>query len=355
MKLLVLPGDGIGPEIVSVTTRALEALDRRFGLTLDLEERAIGFASLQSEGTTLPDAVVEAAKAADGIVLGPADTAEYPPPEEGGVNVSAALRTRLDLYANIRPSAVRAGVAAHVPAMDLVVVRENTEGFYADRNMFSGSGEFMPTSDVALAVRKITREGSRRIIEVAFRLAEKRRRRLTVVNKANVLKVSDGLFLEVAHDVARAHPNVEVEDVHVDAMASLLIREPERFDVVVSTNMFGDILSNEAAELSGGLGLAGSLNMGDRHAAAQASHGSAPDIAGTDRANPTAIVASAAMLLGWLAEKHQSNALAEAAECLDRNLSGVLADAATRTVDLGGKLGTQAFGEALATRIAAGK
>lgn len=354
MKLLVLPGDGIGPEIVSATVRALEALDRRFGLGLDLEERAIGFASLKSEGTTFPEAVVEAARAADGIVLGPADTAEYPPPAEGGINVSAAFRTRLELYANIRPSAVRPGVTARVPAMDLVVVRENTEGFYADRNMFLGSGEFMPTPDVALAVRKITREGSRRIIEAAFRLAEKRRKHLTVVNKANVLKVSDGLFLDVAHEVARAHRDVEVEDVHVDAMASLLVREPERFDVIVSTNMFGDILSNEAAELSGGLGLAGSLNMGDSHAAAQASHGSAPDIAGSDRANPTAMLASAAQLLGWLAEKHQSNALAEAAECLDRNLTGALSLQETRTVDLGGKLGTRAFGEALAERIEAG-
>ena len=179
MKILVLPGDGIGPEIAAACTRALEALERAGGLGLVLAAEAIGFASLERSGTTLTDDVVETARAAAGVVLGPVSHHAYPPRESGGLNPSGELRRRLDLYANIRPSRTRAGIPAPVEAMDLVIVRENTEGFYADRNMYRGSGEFMPSADTALAVRKITREASRRIGRVAFDLARQRRARVT--------------------------------------------------------------------------------------------------------------------------------------------------------------------------------
>jgi len=232
-------------------------------------------------------------------------------------------------------------------------VRENTEGFYADRNMYAGSGEFMPTPDVALAVRKITREGSRRVARAACEIAMQRGKKLTIVSKANVLKLSDGLFLGEARDIASGFPGLAVEHVLVDAMASLLVRSPEVFDVIVTTNMFGDILSNEAAELSGGLGLAASLNAGDTHAMAQASHGSAPDIAGKDVANPGALILSAAMLLERLGRRHAQPELARAAKLIQRATDEALAAPATRTRDLGGSLGTRAFAKAVCSRIAA--
>jgi isocitrate/isopropylmalate dehydrogenase len=234
-----------------------------------------------------------------------------------------------------------------------VIVRENAEGFYADRTMHAGTGEFMPTPDLALAVRKVSRPGSERVARVAGRLATARRRRVTVVHKANVLKLSDGLFLSCAELVlAREFPEIAVDDEHVDAMASLLVRTPQRFDVVVTTNMFGDILSNLAAELAGGLGLAASLNLGDEHAVAQAAHGSAPDLAGQDRANPTSLVLSAAMLLKHLGERRIEERLVQAGVAIERTVSEQLAEAAGRTADLGGPLGTSAFTDALCARLA---
>lgn len=276
MKILVLPGDGIGPDICAATVQVLEQVDTRFGLGLRFETREIGFAALRNQKTTAPQAVLDESAQADGVLLGPISHAEYPAPADGGVNVSAALRIGLDLHANIRPSRSRAGLglAARAP-VDLVIVRENTEGFYADRNMFAGSGEFMPTADVALAVRKITRQGSRRIAEAAFELATRRRGRVTAVHKANVLRLSDGLFLGEARKVAEQYGDVACYEQLVASMAALLVRNPDSFDVILATNMFGDILSDLAAELSGSLGLGGSINRGVTHCVAQAQHGSA--------------------------------------------------------------------------------
>ena len=351
MKILILPGDGIGPEIMAATGAALEALNDTHGLKLAFEERVIGLASLETEGSTLPDAVIEAIEAADGTVVGPVHTVAYPPASEGGVNPSATMRKRFDLYANIRPSRARPGVPAMTPKMDLVIARENTEGFYADRNMFQGKAEFMPTEGVALSVRKITVQGSRRIAESAFDLAGRRRNKVTVVHKANVLKVSDGLFRDTVREVAKSHPEVELDEVLIDAMAALLVRTPEAFDVVLTTNMFGDILSDEAAELSGGLGLGGSLNAGDDHAIAQAAHGSAPDIAGQGIANPTALMVSVAMLLEWLGAGHGRDDLSAAAAAFNAAVDAVLADPVNHTPDLGGSAKTADIGRAVADAI----
>ncbi len=351
MKILVLPGDGIGPEIMAATVSALEALDDKFGLKLELQERTIGLAALEAEGSTLSSAVMEEVKASDGVILGPADTYAYPAPIEGGINPSAAIRKQLDLYANIRPARARDGVPCLAPAMDLVIARENTEGFYADRNMFLGLGEFMPTEDVALAVRKITRQGSRRIAEAAFQLAKRRRNKVTVVTKANVLKVTEGLFLGEVRDVAKAYPDVELDEVLIDAMAALLVRTPDAYDVIVTTNMYGDILSDEAAELSGGLGLGGSVNAGDDHGVAQAAHGSAPDIAGQGIGNPVALMNSVAMLLDWLGARHGREDLTKAAAAFDAAVDAVLADAANHTPDLGGTAKTARVGDAVVAEI----
>jgi isocitrate/isopropylmalate dehydrogenase len=235
--------------------------------------------------------------------------------------------------------------------VDLVIVRENTEGFYADRSMFAGSGELMPTPDLALSLRKITREARSRIAEAAFVLAMRRRRKVTAVHKANVLRLSDGLFLDAVRAVAARYPEVAYEEKIIDAMAALLVRDAGVFDVIVTTNMFGDILSDEAAELAGGLGLAAALNHGAEHGVAQAQHGSAPDIAGQDRANPASLIGSVAMLLAWLAERRGDERLLRASSLIDRALDRVLAEPGSRTRDLGGPLGTSAFTERVVSAL----
>src|SRR5437868_4444619 len=346
LRLCVMQGDGIGPEITAATLDVLRAAGARWEIEFAFDEMKVGLKALKTEGTTFPEASFATAKAADGVILGPVSHNDYPPADRGGINPSGALRKRLDLFANIRPAKTRAQFPARCgKPVDLVIVRENTEGFYSDRNMFFGSGEMMPTPDLALSLRKITRQGSARIVEEACRLAMRRRRKLTVVHKANVLRVSDGLFLECARAVAQRYPEIAYEEKIVDAMAALLVRDASQFDVIVTTNMFGDILSDEASEIAGSLGLAESLNAGSDHAVAQAQHGSAPDIAGRDIANPSSLIGSAGMLLAWLGERRDDARLAQAAVQIERALDSAIANPAWRTADLGGPLGTRAFGE----------
>ncbi len=348
-RLVVMKGDGIGPEIMAATMQVLQEADRLLHLNLAYEEVAIGWESLHAQGTTLSDAAIDQARRADGVILGPVSHNDYPPASQGGLNPSGGLRKALDLYANIRPARSRAGFPPRCgKPVDLIIARENTEGFYADRSMFLGNGEFMPTSDLALSTRKITRAGSTRIVETAFRLAARRRKKVTAVHKSNVLRISDGLFLECAREVAKRHPDVAYEERLVDAMAALLVRDASVFDVIVTTNMFGDILSDEASEISGSLGLAESLNAGTDHAVAQAQHGSAPDIAGSDIANPASLIGSTAMLLGWLGERRNDQSLARAAILIEQALDRVISVPEWRTRDLGGTLGTKAFGEHVA-------
>jgi 3-isopropylmalate dehydrogenase len=348
IRLLVLEGDGIGPEIAAATRKVLEAVDERCDLGLSYETTDIGFAALKRFGTTFPDAVLKRAREVDAIVLGPVSHNEYPPVSEGGLNPSGQLRKQLDLYANIRPAKSYDGLPPRCGhPVDLVVVRENTEGFYADRSMFMGSGEFMPTDDLALAIRKVTRKASMRIVESAFEIARSRRRKVTVVHKANVLRISDGLFLACAREVAGRYPDVSVEEKLIDAMAALLVRDASVFDVIVTTNMYGDILSDQASEIAGSLGMAASLNAGSKHGVAQAQHGSAPDLAGLDIANPSSLIGSAAMMLRWLGERRSQPSCGRAADMIDAAIAVAVSNPETRTVDLGGKLGTKAFTKVL--------
>ena len=346
MRLLALAGDGIGPEIMEATLAVLDALQSHLSRRISVDERIIGFKALEAEGTTIPGDVIAAARAADGVLLGPVSHNAYPPREAGGLNPSGVLRRELDLFANIRPARSWPGIPAMAPhPTDLIVCRENHEGFYADRNMHLGPGEFMPVPGVALAMRRITEEASRRIAQTAFELAAGRKNgRVTAIHKANVMRVSDGLFLEVVRDVARAHPDIAYDEMLVDAAAAHLVRAPGRFDILLTTNMFGDILSDLAGELCGGLGLAGSLNAGPVHAAAQAQHGSAPDIAGQDRANPASMILSLAMLLRHRGEER-------AARHIEDAMAACLARPETRTRDLGGVLGTAAFADTLCQDI----
>lgn len=345
LRFLCLPGDGIGPEITDATRRVLASVAPRLSRPVQVKVAQIGFAALEARGTTIPDDVVAAAIASDGVILGPVSHNAYPPVAEGGRNPSGVLRVALDLFANIRPARTYPGVTAPVGrAFDLIVARENLEGFYADRNMHAGGGEFMPVPGVALAMRKITEAGSRRIAEAAFALAATRQNRVTAIHKANVMRVSDGLFLKVCREVATAYPAVAYDELLVDAAAAHLVRHPERFDVLLCTNMFGDILSDLASELSGGLGLAASLNVGDTHAVAQAQHGSAPDLAGQDCANPTSLILSTAMLL-----RHRGEA--DAAQAIETAITHALAAPETRTGDLGGDLSLSGFTDTLCTTL----
>jgi len=353
MNILILPGDGIGPEITASSIAVLDAADRRFGLGLRYTWRDIGFDALKTHGTTLPEGILGLAREMDGVVLGPISHLDYPPRDQGGVNVSAAFRTKLDLFANIRPARTRPSVPHRGTEMDLVIMREATEGMYPDRNMVAGSGEFMPTDDVAISMRKITAKACERIARVSFELARRRRRKVTAVHKANAFILTDGLFLREVRKVAQDYPDVELEEVLVDAMAALLVRDASRYDVICSTNFYCDILSDLASELSGSLGLAGSVNAGDDLCAAQAQHGSAPDIAGQDKANPTSLILSCAMLLAWIGDRHGRGEFNAAAVAIEAAIDAVLAEPATRTRDLGGSLGTRAFTQHVVEAIGA--
>jgi len=351
MNIVVMPGDDIGPEITAAARRVLEAANEVYSLGLRLTDIDVGMASHRKNGTTLTDAALQAAVDADGVILGPCGMTAYPPREQGGINVPGTVRKRLELYANLRPARSRPGVPDARRGLDVLIARENTEGFYADRNMFLGIAEFMPTEDIALSVRKITRQGSRRIAKVAFEYAQRRRKKVTAVGKQHVLQVTDGLFMAEAYAEAKAHPGIEFREMDVDAMAADLYTRPERHDVVLITNMFGDILSNEASALAGGLGLSGALNAGDRHAVANAGHGSAPDIAGRGIANPTGMILSTAMLLEWLGVRHAKEPYLAAAQAMHAAVDQALADPEARTGDMGGRGNTRGFGEAVARNV----
>ena len=350
MNLLVLAGDGIGPEITAATLSVLRRAADRFNLDLRIEDAPVGHAGLKAHGSTIHPDIVEKARRADGIVLGPTSTFEFKDPARGEMNPSMMLRKSLDLFANIRPARTYTGFPLRCGEFDLVVARENTEGFYADRNMEAGSGEILVTKNLAISLRRITRECSERIARTAFELAMSRRKRVTIVHKANVLKVTDGLFIEACREIAAEFPEVEVDDVIVDAMMAHVVRNPQRFDVIVTTNMYGDILSDLTAELSGSLGLAASLNAGADHGMAQAAHGSAPDIAGKDVANPLSLILSVAMLLAWYGRRTQANSFELAAHAIEKAVEAAIG-AEESTGDIGGRLGTRATGEAVGARL----
>lgn len=350
MKLLVLPGDGIGPEITAATVQVLEAASARFSLGIELMHDIAGRESLQRHGATVTPALLERVRAADGLILGPMATYEFKDEAKGEINPSKFFRKSLDLYANIRPARTYPGMPARLGEFDLVVVRENTEGFYSDRNIESGSSEMLITPDVVVSLRRITRTCCERIARSAFKLAMARRKHVTIVHKANVLKIGDGMFIDICRAVGKEFPDVEVDDFIVDAMMAHVVRAPRRFDVIVTTNMFGDILSDLTAELSGSLGLGGSLNAGAAYAMAQASHGSAPDIAGRNIANPFSLILSAGMLLGWHGQRKRLQNFVDASAAVEQAAAAAVAAHET-TRDVGGSLGTRETGAAFARRI----
>jgi len=337
--LVVMEGDGIGPEITAATVRAVAAA----GGQLDWEPVDAGAAAVTRHGDPLPAATLASIQRTRLALKAPLAT-----PSGGGYrSVNVTLRQHFDLYANVRPARTIPGVPSRFTGVDLVIVRENTEDLYAGIEHYID-----PRRTAAESIAIITRLGSERVIVYAFEYARRHgRRKVTLVHKANILKMSNGLFLDTGREVARRYPDIEFDDMIVDATAMKMVVAPERFDVIVTMNLFGDILSDLAAGLIGGLGVAPAANIGDAPGATgdgaeracamfEAVHGTAPDIAGKGIANPTGLMLSAAMLLDHVEQR-------DAAARLRAGVTAALASAETRTGDLGGRANTAQFTDAV--------
>jgi isocitrate dehydrogenase (NAD+) len=327
----LIPGDGIGPELADAARAVLGAT----GIGFDWDVQEAGEATIASEGTPLPDRVIESIRTNGVALKGPITT----PVGSGFRSVNVGLRQALELYANVRPARTMKGVETRYEGVDLIIVRENTEDLYAGIEHRVGP-------DAAESIKIITRAASQRIARYAFEYAVRNgRRKVTAVHKANIMKLSDGLFLESAQQVAAEYAGrVEFEDRIVDNMCMQLVQKPELYDVLVLPNLYGDIVSDLAAGLVGGLGVAPGANIGETAAVFEPVHGSAPKYAGQNRANPTALILSAALLLRHLGET-------EAADTVESATRVVIAEGTTVTHDLGGTAGTREFAEAVAARV----
>jgi len=331
--IAVIRGDGIGPEIMDATLQVLDALD--LGLSYDFVEA--GLVAYEKQGELLPAATMDAIRKHRVALKSPLTT----PVGEGFSSINVELRKRFDLYANVRPAISFPNTKSRYENIDLITVRENTEGAYI------GEGQNLTADgETATLTQKITRRGSERIVRYAFDLARRiGRKKVTVVHKANILKSTSGLFLKVARQVATEYPDIQCNDMIVDNTCMQLVMRPEQFDVIVTTNLFGDIISDLCAGLVGGLGLAPGANIGTEAAIFEAVHGSAPDIAGKGIANPVALLLGAAQMLDHL-EHH------DAAARLRKAIVETMAAKDNLTPDLGGKGTTMSFAEAIAKRAA---
>ncbi len=333
-RIAVLPGDGIGPEVVDATLVVLDAVQKVDRVRLEILKGDAGFYAIEEFGTNLPDKTVEMIKKTSACLKGPMTT-----PEEPGSprSVAVTLRSIFNLYANVRPAKTLPNVPALKPNIDMVVVRENTEGLYSGK-------EFEVTPGVGVAMKIITKAASERIARFAFELAKKRRKKLAFAHKANILKITDGIFKEAVLTVGKKYPTVQVEDIHIDAATMQFIRRPETFDVVVTMNLYGDILSDEAAGLVGGLGVAAGGNIGDNYGMFEPVGGSAPKYTGQNKVNPVAMIGAARMMLEYLGE-------ARAAERVETATLKVLEEGKVLTYDLGGQAKTSDMGNAIAEKV----
>lgn len=330
--ITVIPGDGIGPEITSATLRVLEALD----CGLDYDEHLAGMSALNIGKDLVPEETLDSIRHNKVALKGPLTT----PVGKGFTSINVQLRKEFDLYANVRPAITRPGVQSRYKNIDIITIRENTEGMYhGERQTLS------PDKSRAESVSVITREGAERIIRFAYALAARRgRQKVTVVHKANILKATSGLFLDVAREIAKGYPDIETVEMIVDNTCMQLVMNPHQFDVIVTTNLFGDIISDLCAGLIGGLGMAPGANIGDDAALFEAVHGSAPDIAGKKIANPSALMLASALMLDHLDKRKQSKRLRLA-------IRQTIADGDRLTADLGGSASTQEYTDAVIERL----
>ena len=345
--IAVLAGDGIGPEITAATVKVLKAAARRNGLALKVKEALIGWKAYEKHKTTLPEATLRVLRGHEGWIVGPTYAGEYPKDDGYNGHPNGFLRQHFKLFANVRPVKAWPQLDPLVPDLDVTVLRENTQGFYPDRNMAWGYGEFKPTQDVALSVRVITREAAERFAKFAFEYAVTTGQKiLHVAHKRTALIQTDGLFISAFEAMQPKFRKVKMELVRIDTFASSFPRDPRRFRLVATSNLFGDIMSDQASGLAGGVGMAPSLCAGPEHAYGQAVHGTGPDIAGKGIANPCALIMSTAMLLRWYFQRNGNRACLAAAECMDAALHRAI-ERGTATRDLGGDATTQSFANAV--------
>ncbi|MCL2691188.1 MAG: isocitrate/isopropylmalate dehydrogenase family protein [Candidatus Bathyarchaeota archaeon] len=333
-NISVLKGDGIGPEVTEATVKVLDAIQKISDFKLNYLYGEAGAHCIPEHGTNLPEETVAMIKKTDACLKGPMTT-----PEEPGAPVSVAvtLRRMFNLYANIRPCKSFPSIESIKPDIDLVVVRENTEGLYSGQEALIAPG-------VSVAFRIITTEASLKVAEYAFKLAMQRKKHLTYIHKGNILRITDGIFKDAVKEVQKRYPEVTVDDLHIDAATMQLIKQPAIYDVMVTTNLFGDILSDEAAQVTGSLGLAAGANIGETYGMFEPVHGSAPKYTGMNRVNPIATILAGAMMLNYLGEK-------EAAKKIEEAVVTVLVEGKIRTADLGGKATTSDMADAIVEKI----
>ena len=351
LKIGILEGDDIGLEVVPECVKVMKVAAAKTGLEVDWRPMPIGRKAHDEYGHTMPQGTLEALEKLDGWILGPLGHREYGK-DATWVNAHPVFRNHFELYANYKPFKSYPNIKSVHKDVDLFFLRETTEGFKVDTNMYKGHGEFQPTEDMALAVRVITRRKCNLIARAAFEVAQTRpRRKVSAIHKNTVFKLGDGIFADECRKVAKEFPGIELEEVIVDTFAMKLVMNPQQYDVVVTTNIYGDILTDEAAGLIGGLGLAPGLNASDRHAMAQATHGSAPDIAGRNIANPYAMIMSGKMLFEWLGMKRSNVRATQAGKLIEQAMERVIADGRSLTRDLGGTAGCSEMGDAVAKAI----
>jgi 3-isopropylmalate dehydrogenase len=350
LKIGILLGDDIGPEVVPECVKVMKAAAARADLAIAWHPLPIGRDGHEKHGDTLPAVTEQALHDLDGWILGPIGHATYP--RNDPTWVMPPIRKKFELFAAVRPSRTQPKIASIHKNVDIVFVRELTEGMLYSETVVAGSGEFRPNDDITVAMRVITRKGSRRVAREAFEIARAReRRKVTAAHKEPVYRLACGMFAEDCRKVAREYPDVAFEEAMIDTIAMKLVMAPQQYDVVVTTNQFGDILSDIGAGLVGGLGLAPGLCVGEHQAMAQATHGSAPDIAGRNAANPYAMIMSGQMLLAWLGRKHDKAKATAVAEMIRQAVDAVINDGRFLTKDLGGDATTSAMGDAVAAAV----
>ena len=358
-RITLIPGDGIGPEIAEITRKVIEAT----GVATQWDVQPAGIDVMEKEGTPLPERVLESVRKSDAAIKAPITT----PVGTGFRSVNVALRKELDLYACLRPCKSYEGVRSRYQKINLVIVRENTEDLYAGIEFQKGTAEAKELireieklskrkirEDSGVSIKPISVTGTERIVRFAFEYAKKyRRKKVTAVHKANIMKFSDGLFLEVAREVARKYPAIEFEDRIVDNMCMQLVQHPEQYDVLVLPNLYGDIISDLCAGLIGGLGVAPGANVGEKHSLFEAVHGSAPKYKGLNKANPTAVILSGVLMLRHLGEE-------KAADRLEQAVAAVIREGKSVTYDLKPDkndptaVGTREMGDAIIEKMKKG-
>jgi 3-isopropylmalate dehydrogenase len=350
LKIGILLGDDIGLEVVPEAVKVMTAAAARTGLEIEWRELPIGRKGHELHGHTMPQPTVEALEKMDGFLCGPIGHGSYP--RNDPTWIMPPLRKRLDLYASIKPVKSYPNIQSVHKDVDIVFLREVTEGMQSSDTVVAGAGECRPNDDITVAYRVITRKGSHRVAREAFEIARTRKRRtVTSVHKEPVYRLACGMFAEECRKLAKDYPDVKLNEVLVDGFAMKLVMNPQQFDVVVTTNQFGDILTDQGAGVVGGLGLAPGLCVGERLAMSQATHGSAPDIAGKNVANPYALIMSGQMLLDWLGRKRNEPKATKAAQLIDSAVDRVIAEAKHLTADLGGRASTREMGDAVAAAV----